>query len=122
MLISKRSRRRSDTFESKFRTGAGIEFPLRQYLRCREELISLGFQAALLAAFSITLALFGRTLNDLFSNHGSHLNPMFRWVAFAALFVFIISVLRRIYFKVAEMKEIRGEMSRLKEQFRHPET
>jgi uncharacterized membrane protein (DUF106 family) len=122
MLISKRSRRQSSTFESKFRTGSGIEFPLRQYLRCREEFISLAFQAALLSAFTFTLILFGGTLNDLFNNHGAHLNPLFRWLAFAVLFVFIVSILRRIYYKVAEMKEIRREMARLKEQFRHPET
>ena len=122
MLISKRSRRRSQTFESKFRLGSGVEFPLRQYLRCREEFISLVVQAGLLLVFTGTLILFGRTLNVLFLNHGDHLNPVFRWMGLAALLVFVLSILRRFYYKLVELKEIRREMARLKEQFRHPET
>ena len=40
MLISKRSRRKSDVFESRFREAGGADFPLRQYLRCREDFAS----------------------------------------------------------------------------------
>lgn len=122
MLISKRSRRRSETFESKFRQGAGVDFPLRQYLRAREEVVSVVVQAVLLLAFVVTLIVFGRTLNELFLHHGANLNPAFRWLALGALFVFILSVCRRIYYKVVDIKEIRREMAHLKEEFRHDET
>ena len=100
MLISKRSRRTSRSFESKFRLGSGVEFPLRQYLRCREEIISLVVQTGLWLTFLVTLVLFGRTLNDLFLNHGEHLSPVYRWMALGLLFLFILSVLRRLYYKV----------------------
>jgi len=39
-------------------------------------------------------------------------------LALAALFVFIVSVLRRLYIKIATIREIRREMTRLKEEFR----
>ena len=121
MLISKRSRRKSETFESKFRTGEGVDFPLRQYLRCREEAVSLVVQAILFLVFAVTLSLFGRTLNALFRTHGADLNPIFRWVALGALFLFIVSVLRRLYNKVIEIREVRREMTRLQEEFRQSE-
>ena len=121
MLISKRSRRKSTTFESKFRQSSGVEFPLRQYLRCREELGSVGVQCGLWLTFTGSLILFGRTLNDLFLNHGAHLSPVYRWAALAVLFVFILSVLRRLYYKVVDIKEILREMARLKEEIRDPE-
>lgn len=122
MLISKRSRRSSTTFQSKFRQSSGVEFPLRQYLRCREELVSLCVHCVLWIVFTVSLILFGRTLNDLFLNHGDHLNPIYRWMALAILFVFILSVLRRLYYKVMDIKEIRAEMARLKKQFLELET
>ena len=122
MLISKRSRRKSNAFESKFRQGSGGEFPLRQYLRCREELVSLGVQGGLWLTFTVILILFGRTLDDLFQVHGEHLNPVYHWSALGLLFVFILSVLRRLYYKLLEMKEIRREMASLKKEFRGPET
>ncbi|MBU8870330.1 MAG: hypothetical protein KOO60_05600 [Gemmatimonadales bacterium] len=121
MLISKRSRRKSILFQSRFQQGSGVEFPLRQYLRCREELVSEGVQGGLWVVFGVTLIFFGRTLNDMFLNHGDHLSPMYRWAALGTLFVFILSVLRRLYYKVVDMKEIRREMERLKMEFRGPE-
>ena len=121
MLISKRSRRKSSAFESKFRHGHGIEFPLRQYLRCREELVSLAVQTGLWLTCLVTLIMFGKSLNDLFLDYGAHLSPAYRWLALAFLFLFILSVFRRIYYKVVDMKEIRREMARLKEEFRGTE-
>ena len=46
-------------------------------------------------------------------------------VALAALFLmvlFVLSVLRRLYYKVMELKEIRAEMRRLKGGFRHQDS
>ena len=105
-------------FESRFRSGGGTDFPLRQYLRCREEIATEAVQAVLTLAFAVTLALFARPLNALFENHGPNLNPLYKWLALAALFVFIVSVLRRLYIKIATIREIRREMTRLKEEFR----
>ncbi len=118
MLISKRSRRKSELFASRFRAGEG-DFPVRQYLRCREDFSSGVVHALLLVAFAVLLVLFGRTLGDLFDRHGADLNPWFKRAALAAMGIFILSVLRRLYYKVMDLREIRREMAHLKSVFRH---
>lgn len=118
MLITKRSRRRSERFESRFRDGQGADFPLRQYLRAREDFLSGAVHAVLLLAFVVTLLLFARTLNTLFLTHGAHLKAWYRYVALALLVFFSLSVLRRLYYKVRELREVRREMHELKSRFR----
>ncbi len=119
MLISKRSRRKSTLFDSRFRDGSGGEFPLRQYLRCREDFSSGLVHTLLYVAFVVTLVIFTRTVNDLFSTHGADLNPWFRRGSLFLMGLFILSVLWRLYYKVMELREIRDEMSRLKGEFRN---
>ncbi|MBE0564658.1 MAG: hypothetical protein IH621_01765 [Krumholzibacteria bacterium] len=118
MLISKRSRRRSEVFTSRFGDGAGVEFPVRQYLRCRENFASGLVHLALLGAFLVTLGYFGRTLDRLFDAHGEDLNPWFRRGALALWVVFCLSVLRRLYYKVCALRGIRREMATLRATFR----
>jgi hypothetical protein len=118
MLISKRSRRKSDVFASRFRDGRGGDFPLRQYLRCREDLTSGIVHAFLLLAFAVTLVGFGRTVAHLFDSHGADLNPWLKRGALVLVAIFVLSVLRRLYYKVVELREIRRDMARLKSVFR----
>lgn len=118
MLISKRSPRKSDLFASRFRDGQGVEFPLRQYMRCREDFATGVLHAALLAAFLLTVVLFGRTLDRLFDVHGADLNPWYRRGALVLWGLFCLSVLRRLCYKVFSLKEIRREMGELKASFR----
>jgi len=118
MLISKRSRRKSAVFESRFRDGGGVDFPVRQYLRCREDLFSSSVHAALLAAFLVTLVLFGRTLGRLFDAHGADLSPWYRRGAFALLGLFCVAILVRFLAKLAALRGIRREMADLKASFR----
>ena len=66
MLISKRSPRNRGAFESRFTRGSS-EFPLRQYLACREELVSSIVHLILLLAFLGTLVYFGFTLHRVFA-------------------------------------------------------
>ena len=108
-------------FESRFRDGRGGDFPLRQYLRCREDFTSGLVHMVLLAVFAFTLVMFGRTVNDLFLAHGADLNPWYRRLAFVLLAAFVLSVLRRMYYKVVDLRDIRGEMRRLKGTFRDQE-
>ncbi|PID80391.1 hypothetical protein CSA17_03670 [bacterium DOLJORAL78_65_58] len=103
-------------FDSRFRRGEGVAFPLRQYMRCREEFSSGLFHLVLLVAFTVVLGSFGRTLNGLFTRHGDSVNPAWRWVALAVLGLFILSVLRRILYKVTELRDLRHEMQALKEE------
>ena len=119
MLISKRSRRKSALFESRFRDGRGGDFPLRQYLRCREDFTSGLVHTLLYVAFVVVLVMFTFTVGDLFSTHGTDLNPWYRRGCLFLMGLFILSVLRRLYYKVMELREIRAEMSRLKGEFRN---
>ena len=118
MLISKRSRRQSEVFGSRFRDGTGGDFPLRQYLRCRDDFNSGLLHAVLTLAFAVTLVIFGRTLGHLFDSHGAALSPWYKRAALTLMGLFVLSVLRRLYYKVLEMREIRQEMGRLQAIFR----
>lgn len=118
MLITKRSRRRSELFESRFRDGSGSDFPVRQYLRGREDMVSGLVHAFLLGAFLVTLMAFGRTLHGLFVRHGADLNPWYERGSFGLLALFCLSVLRRLYYKVSELWALRREMAALKASFR----
>ena len=119
MRISKRSRRKSAMFDSRFRDGSGGDFPLRQYLRCKEEFTSGLVHSLLYVAFVVTLVVFSRTVNNLFSTHGADLNLWFRRGALFVLGLFILSVMRRLYYKVMELREIWTEMLRLEGEFRN---
>ena len=118
MLISKRSRRKSEVFASRFREGGADDFPLRQYLRCREDFSSGLVHALLTVAFMVTLVIFAKTLGHLFDSHGADLNPLYKWGTLGLMGLFVLSVLRRLYYKVMELKEIRQEMARLQAVFR----
>lgn len=119
MLISKRSRRRSNQFESQFVSGEGGDFPLRQYLRCKEEFSGGLVHLVLLGAFFVTLIGFGKTLNSLFLRHGTDINPAYRWMALGLLLIFVLSVLRRVIHKVLDLRDVRREMSFLKQEMRN---
>ncbi len=117
MPITKKSRRRSELFESRFRDESNVNFPLRQYLRCREDFTSGLVHLVLLAAFGGTLALFGRTLNNLFATHGAGLNPVYRIMALAVVAAAVLSVVRRIFIKIGELRECRRAMAAYKADF-----
>ena len=119
MLISKRSRKKSEMFDSRFRDGRGGDFPLRQYLRCREDFSSGLLTTLIFVAFIVTLVFFTRAILHLFSAHGADLSPWYRRGVLFMMGLFILSVLRRLYYKVVDLKETRVEMKRLKEEFRN---
>ena len=118
MLISKRSRRKSDQFGSQFRDGSAADFPLRQYLRCREDFTSGLVHIVMYVAFVVTLVMFTISIGDLFEAHGQNLNPWISRGAVVLMGLFILSVLRRLYYKVVELRQIRAEMAELKAGFR----
>ncbi len=118
MLISKKSVRKSSLFGSRFRDGSGTDFPVRQYLRCREDLFSGIIHAGLTVVFLLTLLAFTRSLGALFDHHGAGLSPWYRHFTLGLMVFFMLSVLRRLYYKVRDLWEIRGEMNRLQGEFR----
>lgn len=121
-MFEKRTRRASPLFDSRFRDGKGGDFPLRQFLRCKEEFSGGIVHLLLLGCFAVTLGFFTRTLNGLFLAHGTDLSPFYRWGALTLMAIFILSVLRRLYYKVLELREIRREMDRLRQEMRQSET
>jgi uncharacterized protein YhhL (DUF1145 family) len=118
MLISKRSPRKSEQFGSRFKDGSAADFPLRQYMRCREDFTSGLVHIVLYVAFVVTLVMFTISIGDLFEAHGENLNPWISRAAVVLMGVFILSVLRRLYYKVVELRQIRVEMALLKGDFR----
>lgn len=119
MLISKRSRRRSTLFDSRFRSGEGTDFPLRQLMRGKEEFSGGLVHMVLLGAFLVTLVGFGKAVNSLFNNHGADLNPAYRWLALGMLLLFILSVLRRFIHKILDLRDVRREMALIREEMRN---
>ena len=121
-MLQRKHRRPSAMFDSRFRDGSGGDFPLRQFLRCKEEFSGGLVHLLLLGAFAVTVGLFTKTINNLFLAHGTELNPVYRWVAVGLLVVFILSVIRRLYYKVMELREIRHEMDRLRQEMRQADS
>jgi hypothetical protein len=118
MLISKKSPRTSTRFASRFGEGALGDFPLRQYLRLREDLALGMLQAILLAIFLALILVFGRAFDGLFRSHGAGLNPVYRVAILVLVAIFALSVMRRLYYKLVGLREIRREMKTLKASFR----
>jgi hypothetical protein len=122
MLISRKSRGRDDPYQSRFKTGEGVQFPLRQYLRCREDLFSGSVHLLILVAFTVTMIVFARTIDGLFVSHGSDLNPWYRRGALVVIIMLVLSLLRRIWKKFIYLRETLHEMRELRDQFRsHPD-
>lgn len=118
MLISKRSPRTSERFSSRFGDGAPGDFALRQYLRLREDLQVQSVHAALTALLAVLLLVFGRALDGLFLAHGAHLSPWYRRGLWFLVVILALSVLRRLYYKLVELRQIRREMLELRAGFR----
>ncbi len=118
MRISKRSPRTSERFSSRFGDGAPGDFPLRQYLRLREDLGVQALHSALTALFVVLLLVFGRAFDGLFRAHGAHLNPWYRRGVWILIVILALSVLRRLYYKLVELRQIRRDMQELRAGFR----
>ena len=67
-----------------------------------------------LVAFAITMAFFGRTVNDLFTRHGADLAPWIRWLALGLVALLVLFLVRRVVRKAAELRETWQDLGRLK--------
>jgi TRAP-type C4-dicarboxylate transport system permease small subunit len=120
MLITRKSRRRSQIFRSRFAEG-NAAFPLRQYFRCREELVSSIVHAVILLAFLITLLYFSRTIWQVFAAHGTDLSPWYRRLAMFAMVLVELIVVYRLWRKVRNIFHLRQEMNQLKSDLSSPD-
>lgn len=113
MPIMKRSRRRSDVFRSRFREGPA-DFPLRQYMRCREDIQSSIVMLVVLAAFLISLVFFAHAVWRLFATHGRDLSPWYQRLALSGMVLMILLVMRRIWIKIRDIGEARRDLADLR--------
>jgi len=74
--------------------------------------------AALTALLAVLLLVFGRALDGLFLAHGAHLSPWYRRGLWFLVVILALSVLRRLYYKLVELRQIRREMLELRAGFR----
>jgi len=116
MLITRKSRRPSDDspYRSRFRDPGSSAFSLRQYLRCREEVVQRIVVTAVQACFAVLLVLFGRTLHHMFASHGRDVPGWVELVALALLLLVVLLLVVRIVRNVRGIGELRAEMARLR--------
>ena len=116
MLITRKSRRSSDDspYRSRFRDPGSGAFSLRQYLRCREEVVQRIVITAVQACFAVLLVLFGRTLHRMFASHGEGVPGWVELVALALVLIFVLLLVVRIVRNIRGIGELRTEMARLR--------
>jgi hypothetical protein len=114
MLISRKSRRRSDRFQSRFAEGSP-KFFVRQYMRCREDFFTGILQVVVLAAIMVAIFVLAVTLWQVFRTHGQDVSP---WTA-RAIPVGVaglgLLLLMRVIRRLRQLKEIRQEMRQLRQ-------
>ncbi len=121
MLTTKRSQRTStrddNPFRSRFRDARG-NFPLRKYLRCREELAQHVVYGLVQLGLTVSMVLFARTLRQFF--HRPDVSSP--WLERAALFAVLLGaffLLRRVRSHVLAIFELRNEIQHYKWQLEH---
>jgi hypothetical protein len=112
MLISKRSPEPERT------PAATAEFPLRRYLRRREELTVGSAHALLLAALAVLVLLLGRAMDVLCRTPAGRGGVWVRTAVWLATAILALSVGRVLYYKLMELRQIRREMAALRAAFR----
>ena len=118
MLISKSFPEKADSPGRAPGSAAVGDFPLRRYLRRREELAAGVAHALLLMIHAVLVVGLGRSLDHLCRVPAGAVRPWARpavWVGTAAL---VLSVGRRLYYKWMELRQIRREMVALRAAFR----
>lgn len=118
MLISKKSPRPSD----RFFTGAGADdpanFPLRRYMRLREDFGSLAAHSLLVALLVVLVWALGRAAAVAFRVHGKSLSPWYSRAVWMLIAIFTLSAVRVLYYRCRELRRIRREMRQLRASFR----
>ncbi|MCP4145082.1 MAG: hypothetical protein GY752_07325 [bacterium] len=116
----RKSKSSSTAYKSRFSGDAGA-FPLRQYLRAKDELISRSIFAVIFAGFAIALLVFSKTVFFLISRHGQHLHNSTKWLAAGFVLILVVVSLYRCYRCVGEVITIRQDIKCYKEQIAQSE-
>jgi len=95
-------------FRSRFAEGSDA-FPLRQSLRCRDELIQRCLTLVLTAILAGLLVSFGLTAHRLFVHHRARAGVWGEILLLGAVGVALILTARRLMRNIFEIKELLGE-------------
>lgn len=104
-------------FRSRLADAVG-DSPLRQWRLCREALAGATLHAMVLALLLGTLLVFAQSVWTLFRRHGAHLDPWIARGSLAVLGAAILLVLRRLWLRLLEVRELRRETRRLQAELR----
>lgn len=118
MLISKNSPERETPAAAGSAPAVAGDFPLRRYLRRREDLAAGAAHAALLAVLAVLVVLLGRALDALCRAPAGPAGDWSRPAVWLGTAILALSVGRRLYYKLMELRQIRREMSALRAAFR----
>ncbi len=111
MLNSKRYRRTSDLFRSRFLAAGEDAALIRDARRLREYLAGQAILASLQVGFLVALGLFSRTVWNLFARHGEALNPWFLRVSLFGILVCFLLVGRRLLARIGEIRAVRADLA-----------
>lgn len=119
MLISKKSPRPSERFFTGPGTGDPGDFPLRRYMRLREDFGAGAAHVTLTILLIILVVALGRVAGAVFARHGKGLTPWYGRCVWMLIAIFTLSAGRVLYYKLRELRRIRREMSQLRATFRN---
>lgn len=97
-------------YRSRFKHSPEV-FPLRQYLRCRDEFVHRMILTAVLVFFVVLQLVFARTLLRLFARHGENVAAWIEWLSLGVVFIAVGFTIRRIVRNIKESRELRTEMA-----------
>ncbi|MBA4378492.1 MAG: hypothetical protein C0395_07545 [Gemmatimonas sp.] len=84
-------------------------FPLRQSLRCRDEIIQRSIKAALGAILAWLLISFGLSAHRLFDHHRAKAGVWGEVLLLGLVLVTLALTVRRLVYNILEIKELIGE-------------
>jgi hypothetical protein len=116
MLTSKRSRRKSDVFRSRFLDAGHEAAPLRNARRLREYLAGQVVQGLLQLGFLVAMVYLGRALVHLFERHGADLNPWYLRVCLVGIGVSCLLVARRLLLRIKDILETHRDLRQTQRQ------
>ncbi len=99
-------------FRSRFDGDADL-FPLRQYMRCRDEIAHRVIFSLVQTGFLVALVYLGWAMHQAFVRHGESAPAWVEPASLLLVLVVMVSVGRKIVINVREAVRVRAEMKRL---------
>jgi cytochrome c oxidase subunit IV len=114
MRTSKNSRTKGhdNPFRSRFEGDADM-FPLRQYMRCREEIAHRVILSLVQAGFLVALIYLAFAIHRAFERHGTSAAAWIEPATLVLVAVVMLSLTRKMLINIRESLRVRKEMKRL---------